>query len=146
MIQLHKNNLPFYCLVLGLCCLFACSNEDARMEERLRKIQAMDKAYVVQETTDEIDSIVGYFEQHPAKELLPLSYYYAGRIYSDLEDAPQAVDFFQKALDCEPEDSLKALIHSQLGTLFLRQRMVDASMEHVKAATGMMCKMRTLRA
>ena len=134
MIQLHKNNLPFYCLVLGLCCLFACSNEDARMEERLRKIQAMDKAYVVQETTDEIDSIVGYFEQHPAKELLPLSYYYAGRIYSDLEDAPQAVDFFQKALDCEPEDSLKALIHSQLGTLFLRQRMVDASMEHVKAA------------
>jgi tetratricopeptide (TPR) repeat protein len=104
------------------------------MEERLRKIQAMDKAYVVQETTDEIDSIVGYFEQHPAKELLPLSYYYAGRIYSDLEDAPQAVDFFQKALDCEPEDSLKALIHSQLGTLFLRQRMVDASMEHVKAA------------
>ena len=134
MIPLHKNNLPLYCLVLGLCCLCACSNEDARMEERLRKIQAMDKAYVVQETTDEIDSIVGYFEQHPAKELLPLSYYYAGRIYSDLEDAPQAVDFFQKALDCEPEDSLKALIHSQLGTLFLRQRMVDASMEHVKAA------------
>ena len=134
MIPLLKKNLPLCCLVLGLCCLCACSNEDARMEERLRKIQAMDKAYVVQETTDEIDSIVGYFEQHPAKELLPLSYYYAGRIYSDLEDAPQAVDFFQKALDCEPEDSLKALIHSQLGTLFLRQRMVDASMEHVKAA------------
>lgn len=134
MIPLHKNNLPLCCLLLGLCCLCACSNEDARMEERLRKIQAMDKAYVVQETTDEIDSIVGYFEQHPEKELLPLSYYYAGRIYSDLEDAPQAVDFFQKALDCEPEDSLKALIHSQLGTLFLRQRMVDASMEHVKAA------------
>ena len=120
--------------VLCLFCLYACSGEDARMEERLRKIQATDKAFVVQESTDEIDSIVNYFEKHPSKELLPLSYYYAGRIYSDLEDAPQALDYFQKVLECEPQDSLAALAHSQMGSLLLRQRMVTASIEHVQAA------------
>jgi tetratricopeptide (TPR) repeat protein len=104
------------------------------MEERLRKIQTADKAFVVQESTDEIDSIVNYFEKHPSKELLPLSYYYAGRIYSDLEDAPQALDYFQKVLECEPQDSLAALAHSQMGSLLLRQRMVTASIEHVQAA------------
>ena len=121
-------------IVLCIFCLFACSGEDARMEERLRKIQAADKAFVVQESTAEIDSIVHYFEKHPSKELLPLSYYYAGRIYSDLEDAPQAMEYFQKTLECEPDDSLAALAHSQMGSLLLLQRMVTASMEHVRAA------------
>lgn len=128
----HIRNISWS--VLCLFCLHACSGEDARMEERLRKIQAADKAFVVHESTDEIDSIVHYFEKHPSKELLPLSYYYAGRIYSDLEDAPQALDYFQKVLECEPQDSLAALAHSQMGSLLLRQRMVTASIEHVQAA------------
>ena len=128
----HIQNISWS--ILCLFCLYACSGEDARMEERLRKIQAADKAFVVQESTDEIDSIVHYFEKHPSKKLLPLSYYYAGRIYSDLEDAPQALDYFQKVLECEPQDSLAALAHSQMGSLLLRQRMVTASIEHVQAA------------
>lgn len=128
----HIQNISWS--VLCLFCLYSCSGEDARMEERLRKIQTADKAFVVQESTDEIDSIVNYFEKHPSKELLPLSYYYAGRIYSDLEDAPQALDYFQKVLECEPQDSLAALAHSQMGSLLLRQRMVTASIEHVQAA------------
>ena len=128
----HIQNISWS--ILCLFCLYACSGEDARMEERLRRIQAADKAFVVQESTDEIDSIVNYFEKHPSKELLPLSYYYAGRIYSDLEDAPQALDYFQKVLECEPQDSLAALAHSQMGSLLLRQRMVTASIEHVQAA------------
>ena len=128
----HIQNISWS--ILCLFCLYACSGEDARMEERLRRIQAADKAFVMQESTDEIDSIVHYFEKHPSKELLPLSYYYAGRIYSDLEDAPQALDYFQKVLECEPQDSLAALAHSQMGSLLLRQRMVTASIEHVQAA------------
>ena len=128
----HIQNISWS--ILCLFCLYACSGKDARMEERLRKIQAADKAFVVQESTDEIDSIVHYFEKHPSNELLPLSYYYAGRIYSDLEDAPQALDYFQKVLECEPQDSLAALAHSQMGSLLLRQRMVTASIEHVQAA------------
>ena len=130
-----NTNIQSFCWsVLCLICLYACSGDDARMEERLRRIQAADKAFVMQESTDEIDSIVHYFEKHPSKELLPLSYYYAGRIYSDLEDAPQALDYFQKVLECEPQDSLAALAHSQMGSLLLRQRMVTASIEHVQAA------------
>ena len=130
-----NTNIQSFCWsVLCLLCLYACSGEDARMEERLRRIQVADKAFVMQESTDEIDSIVHYFEKHPSKELLPLSYYYAGRIYSDLEDAPQAMNYFQKVLESEPKDSLAALAHSQMGSLLLRQRMVTAAMEHVQAA------------
>lgn len=67
----------------------------------LLKIRANDKAYIAHTSDSEILSVINYFENHDFNNLLPVAYYYGGRVYSDLGDAPQALEYFQKALDCE---------------------------------------------
>ena len=73
-------------------------------------------------------------DKHPH---LPEAYYYAGRVYRDLGDAPQALDYFQKAteaLPAEGEYELKSRIYSQMGTLFLYQDVYDEAMRAKREA------------
>ena len=76
----------------------------------LLRIKIDDKLYrPVTHYRDTILQLIDYFERHP--RVLPrllgstgpaLPYLYAGRIYSDLGDAPQALDYYQRALDVMP--------------------------------------------
>ncbi len=67
-----------------------------------------------------------YYESRGDKRLLPTAYYYAGRTYYELHDAPQALDYFQKAAEVAGEDSkLKGCIYSNIGYLFLYQGLYD---------------------
>ena len=76
----------------------------------LLRIKIDDKLYrPITHYRDTILQLIDYFERHP--RVLPrqlgstgpaLPYLYAGRIYSDLGDAPQALDYYQRALDVMP--------------------------------------------
>ena len=115
----------------------------------LLRIKIDDKLYrPVTHYRDTILQLVSYFEQHP--KVLPsvlgstgpaLPYLYAGRIFADLGDAPQALDYYQRALDVQParqmengkvkienEDARRlakqrGLLHSFIGTIFIYQDM-----------------------
>ena len=73
----------------------------------LLRIKVDDKLYrPITHYRDTILQLVDYFEQHP--RVLPrllgktgpaLPYLYAGRVFADLGDAPQALDYYQSALD-----------------------------------------------
>ena len=63
----------------------------------LLKIKAQDKAYIPQTSDSTITRLVEYYENKGDKRLLPKAYYYAGRIYRKLHDAPQAVKYFNMA-------------------------------------------------
>lgn len=100
-------------------------NQPAQMYHQLLCIKAADKAYIPHKSDSTILSIVKYYEQKKDKQHLPEAYYYAGRVYSDLGDAPQALDYFQKALDFMPDSKdyqLISRIYSQMGTLYVHQR------------------------
>ena len=98
-----------------------------RMYYRLLCIKAKDKAYIVHTSDSAILPVVAYYEQHKRLPHLPEAYYYAGRVYRDLGDAPQALAYFQRALDAMREDkdrvdmTVKKLVLSQMGTLFKGQ-------------------------
>ena len=98
-----------------------------RMYYRLLCIKAKDKAYIVHTSDSAILPVVAYYERHKRLPHLPEAYYYAGRVYSDLGDAPQALAYFQRALDAVREDkdrvnmTMKKLVLSQMGTLFKGQ-------------------------
>ena len=76
----------------------------------LLRIKTDDKLYrPVTHYRDTILQLIDYFEHHP--KVLPsllgstgpaLPYLYAGRIFADLGDAPQALDYYQRALDAIP--------------------------------------------
>ena len=81
----------------------------------LLRIKIDDKLYrPVTHYRDTILQLVNYFEQHP--KVLPsvlgstgpsLPYLYAGRIFADLGDAPQALDYYQRALDAQPAGQME---------------------------------------
>ena len=81
----------------------------------LLRIKIDDKLYrPITHYRDTILQLVDYFERHP--RVLPrllgstgpaLPYLYAGRIYSDLGDAPQALDYYQRALEVMPDGQIE---------------------------------------
>ena len=106
--------------------------ERVRMYHRLLTIKAADKAYVRHTSDSLIKKVVAYYEDGGDKSLLPEAYYYAGRVYRDLGDAPQALDYFERAADALPprgQEVLAGKIYSQTGTLFLYQQMYEEALE-----------------
>ena len=106
-----------------------------RMYYRLLCIKAKDKAYIVHTSDSAILPVVAYYEHHKRLPHLPEAYYYAGRVYSDLGDALQALAYFQRALDAMREDedrvnmTVKKLVLSQMGTLFKRQDLAPEALD-----------------
>ena len=91
------------------------------MYYRLLCIKANDKAYILHTSDSLILPVLHYYIEKDDERHLPEAYYYAGRVYRDLGDAPQALEYFEKAAEALPEDGgykLKSKIYSQMGTLF----------------------------
>lgn len=85
---------------------------------KLIRIKAKDLAYMKHSSDSVITSLVSYYEKKDNRTLLPLAYYYAGRVYSDMNDAPQALEYFRMAeKSLTPKDNnnkLLAKTHSQI--------------------------------
>lgn len=110
----------------------ALTSQDAAMYYQLLTVKAADKAYLLHTTDSVILCVVDYYERKQDKQHLPEAYYYAGRVYRDLGDAPQALDYFERAIQALPEGEasiLKGKIYSQTGTLFLYQDMYEEALK-----------------
>lgn len=106
--------------------------ERVRMYHRLLTIKAADKAYMRHTSDTLIRQVVAYYEDGADPWLLPEAYYYAGRVYSDLGDAPQALDYFERAAEALPpkgREMLAGKIYSQMGTLFMYQQMHEEALQ-----------------
>jgi len=132
-------------------------DETTRMYYRLLCIKANDKAYIPHTSDSLILPVLHYYIEKGDKRHLPEAYYYAGRVYRDLKDAPQALDCFQKAITASPSNGqygLKSKIYSQTGTLFAYQGMYAEAIkmyreggkcdEMLKDSVGMIFKLRDI--
>ena len=111
--------------------------KSTQMYYHLLSIKARDKAYIPHTSDSLILQVVQYYENKKDKIHLPEAYFYAGRICRDLGDAPQALDYFQKAVDVSDENTDKRLvsrIYSQMGTLYMYQDIYDEAMYAYKKA------------
>ena len=112
-------------------------SESTQMYYRLLCIKANDKAYIRHTSDSLILLVLHYYIEKRDERHLPEAYYYAGRVYRDLEDAPQALDYFEKAIETLPEDAnyrLRSKIYSQMGTLFLYQKTYDEALKMFRKA------------
>ena len=104
-------------------------SKETQMYYQLLTIKARDKAYITHTSDSLILEVLHYYEKRKDKKHLPEAYYYAGRIYRDLGDAPQALDYFFKAIDAfsnyNRNNKLMSRIYSQIGTLYLYQEVYD---------------------
>ena len=95
------------------------SSRSVRNHYALLCIKADDKAYIRQTSDSAILRLVDYYEHGGDERLLPVAYYYAGRAYRALNDAPQALDYLQKAAEAGeriiPNAKLLGRIYAQIG-------------------------------
>lgn len=114
------------------------ASEPDRMYYRLLCIKAADKAYIPHTSDSLIRTVLDYYEHGGDQQLLPIAYYYGGRVNMDLGDAPQAVDLFHKALDFmgdKPEfTKTKRFVYTQIGELFVKQSLYDDALNAYKSA------------
>jgi cupin superfamily acireductone dioxygenase involved in methionine salvage len=107
------------------------------MYYRLLQIKANDKAYIPHTSDSIILPIVEYYEKKRGEGHLMEAYYYAGRVYRDLQDAPQALDYFQRAAQISSgsiDYRLISKIYAQIATLFDYQDIYDESLKMFKKA------------
>lgn len=106
-------------------------NEEQCMYHALLDIRIKDKMYEVHTSDSLIKRITSFYEGYGDCAKLARSYYYMGRVYSDLQDAPKALEYFQKALDTAGEagDPLfLSNVYSQMGTLLDYQYVYDKAL------------------
>lgn len=105
-----------------------------QMFHRLLQIKAANKSYIKHSSDSTILSLVEYYETKGDKTLLPEAYYYAGKIYRDLNDAPRALEYYQKAAEITPEENLKlkGRIYFQSGRLLLNQALYSQAIDIYK--------------
>lgn len=109
--------------------------QNIQMYYQLLNIKAQDKAYITHTSDSLILEVLHYYKDKKDKTHLPEAYYYAGRVYSDLGDAPQALDYYQKAADLlegSTDYRLLKVIYSQMGELFLFQDVYEEAMKAYK--------------
>lgn len=112
-------------------------SEATQMYYRLLQIKANDKAYITHTSDSAILHIVRYYEKKKDKAHLMEAYYYAGRVYCDLNDAPQALDYFQKAIQASHSNTdyrLVSKIYAQIGILLRHQAIYGEALEAFKKA------------
>ena len=100
---------------------------------QLLKLKASDKDY--QPITNQkllIDSLVSYFEHAGEDNLLAEAYFYAGRVYYEIGDKPEALKFYQKANEKVAKDNyaLQGDIYCQMANVY---RYTDLNKEALAA-------------
>lgn len=124
-------------LLNGLKAQMSAEPEATQMYYRLVTIKAEDNAYFPYSSDSLIKPILNYYQDKKDSTRLPEAYYYAGRIYLDLGDAPQALQYLQKAIEVLKGSSSYRLIsktYQQIGTLYLYQRVSDKALATFKEA------------
>jgi tetratricopeptide (TPR) repeat protein len=100
--------------------------EEVQRYWHLLTIQAKDKQYITHTSDSLINQIVQYYEEYSDKAKLMLAYYYQGRVYRDMNDAPRALKAFQRAENLSTLDwNLLTKVYSQMGYLFSYQGLYD---------------------
>ena len=105
---------------------------DDRMYYKFLAVKAADKAYIKHTSDSLIRQLLPFFEEGGDDRLLPEFYYYAGRVYRDIGDAPQALDYFQRAINLLPDTTnlkLKSVVYSQMGYTAYLCNLYDKALE-----------------
>ena len=111
------------------------ADKATRMRYDLMLIKSRDKTYIEHRNDSMIAPVVEYFTGHSDPDLTPLALYYAGRVYSDLGDAPRALDYFQQAVNAIGDDTIKhyglyKVCNAQISELFRYQGLFRYVLEY----------------
>ena len=111
-----------------------------RMHYELIKLKAENKADVVFSSDSVITQVVDYYKSHGTANEQMLAYYLLGRVYSDMGEAPMALQAYYDAIekadtankDCDYAQLSR--VYAQMGTLFYAQSLYQEHLNHYQQA------------
>ena len=113
------------------------ASKSDRMYYNLLSIKIKDKSYDRHTSDSLILKVVDYYESFYDKNLLPEAYYYAGNVYADLNDEPQALEYYLKAKDqlerCH-NLRLEGFVTNAMGYVYVHQMLYDNALECFRAS------------
>ena len=112
-------------------------DEEQRMYYDLLDLKVNDMMYVRHTSDSLIKRITAFYEVYGDRDKLLESYYYMGRVYRDLNDAPEALKYFQKALDVAGDTRkyrLLSNVYSQMGMLYDYQNVYEEAIRMYEKA------------
>ena len=110
-----------------------------RMFYQLLCIKAADKCdRPIAQCDSAILRLIDYYENGSDKAKLAETYYYAGRIFYEKQDAPQALDYYLKGLDVIEKEAvtppLKSVLCCQSGYIFMYQGLYSEGLKKFEAS------------
>lgn len=120
--------------------------EEPRMYYHLLCIQAKDLLLMTHTDDSLINSVVAFYDTYGDSRKQMLAYYLKGKVYADMNDAPQALKAFRQALSVcsQPHDELRTQIYNELRSLFVDQGLysdairVQKELLRIHARTGIL--------
>lgn len=112
---------------------------------RLLKVKRKVKANADLSNDKDVKALLEHYESRGDNRLLPLALYCADCVYVSLNDAPQAIECFQKLVGSACDEKLKSLGCYQLGYLFMQQGLYDDALPWQKKSLHMNVKSRQMK-
>ena len=106
--------------------------EDARMFYRLLCLETADRLYLTPSSDSAVRPLLSHYEHDGDHRLLPRAYYAAGRVYSEMNDAPQAINCYLEAIaaaDTLRDRLLLCKAYTQMGYLYSDMRLNSRALE-----------------
>lgn len=101
-------------------------SEESRMYYQLLTLQAEDLQYIIHTDDSLIANLVQYYETKEDERKKVLAYYLMGKVYINMNDAPQALKAFQQALDVPSIDlKMKERVYGDMAPLFSNQGLTN---------------------
>ena len=114
-----KRNVLAYLLLLVLL-LTACGRwQKAGMLRQLNELQAMNQADSLLTNDSLAKALASYFDDYGTPNERMLAHYLLARTYTDMGEAPQALDEYHTATDCDYK--VLARVHAQTVALLYSQ-------------------------
>lgn len=107
---------------------------------RFQSKDMLDKNICTSGDIVEIQNIIEFYKNNRNLELLKKAFYYGGRVYAELYDAPQALSYYNAALEVNmPNADLDSKLYSQMGYLYFYQNLYNPALECFKKAYRLAC-------
>ena len=132
--------LKTFLLLTFISVIVASCTDGERMRQQLAELQARNQADSLLTDDSLAISLCDYFDSHGSPNEQMLAHYLLARTYTDMGEAPQALDEFHRAAECADTTtadcnySLLARVHGQSANLFLEQLMPHEMLEELYMA------------
>lgn len=119
-----------------------CSSDYVYYKYLLLRTRLHDKAYAMPSSSDTIEDVVRYFDEHGNDTERMESYYYQGSVYRDLKDYPRSIVSFVSVLEIAKASNIGPCVllqntYSQLSWLYFKQLLYADAYNAAKAGCAM---------